>query len=63
MFDPDYGTPEERAKVETARENFRKNRFKVKPSSNLLWKMQVISSLYFDITNAHGHTYTHTNRL
>uniref|UniRef100_F6GYK3 Terpene cyclase/mutase family member n=1 Tax=Vitis vinifera TaxID=29760 RepID=F6GYK3_VITVI len=39
-FDPDYGTPEERAEVEAARENFRKNRFPVKPSSDLLWRMQ-----------------------
>ncbi|KAL6334610.1 hypothetical protein AAG906_019245 [Vitis piasezkii] len=39
-FDPDYGTPEERAEVEAARENFWKNRFQVKPSSDLLWRMQ-----------------------
>ena len=44
-FDPDYGTPEERAEVEAARENFRKNRFPVKPSSDLLWRMQVIPSV------------------
>ncbi|CBI18418.3 unnamed protein product, partial [Vitis vinifera] len=35
-FDPDYGTPKERAKVEAARENFWKNQFRVKPSSDLL---------------------------
>ncbi|RVW62853.1 Beta-Amyrin Synthase 1 [Vitis vinifera] len=35
-FDPDCGTPEERAEVEAARENFWKNRFQVKPSSDLL---------------------------
>ena len=38
-FDPDYGTPEERAAVEAARENFRKNRYQVKPSSGLLWRI------------------------
>ncbi|WJZ95683.1 hypothetical protein VitviT2T_014434 [Vitis vinifera] len=38
-FDPDYGTPKERAKVEAARENFWKNQFRVKPSSDLLMKM------------------------
>ena len=41
-FDPDYGTPEERAEVEAARENFWKNRYQVKPSGDLLWRMQVI---------------------
>ena len=41
-FDPDYGTTEERAEVEAARENFWKNRFQVKPSSDLLCRMQVI---------------------
>ncbi|RVW62849.1 Beta-Amyrin Synthase 2 [Vitis vinifera] len=40
-FDPDYGTPEERNEVEAARENFWKNRYQVKPSSDLLWRMQV----------------------
>ena len=44
-FDPDYGTPEERAEVEAARENFWKNRFLVKPSCDLLWRMQVIPSV------------------
>ncbi|KAL6335651.1 hypothetical protein AAG906_030789 [Vitis piasezkii] len=39
-FDPDYGTPEERAEVEAARENFWKNRFQVKLSSDLLCRMQ-----------------------
>ena len=41
-FDPDYGTPEERFEVEAARENYWKNRFQVRPSSDLLWRMQVI---------------------
>ncbi|OMP14011.1 Terpenoid cyclases/protein prenyltransferase alpha-alpha toroid [Corchorus olitorius] len=40
-FDPNKGTPEERAEVEEARENFYKNRFKVHPDSDLLWQFQV----------------------
>ena len=43
-FDPDYGTSEERAEIETARENFWKNRYQVPASSDLLWRMQVIRS-------------------
>jgi hypothetical protein len=45
-FDPEAGTPQERAKVEEARQNFYNNRFQVKPISDLLWRMQVsLSSL------------------
>lgn len=40
-FDPHAGTLQERAEVEEARQNYRKNRFQVKPSRDLLWKMQV----------------------
>ncbi|XP_034695780.1 lupeol synthase-like [Vitis riparia] len=59
-FDPDYGTPDERAEVEAARENFWKNRFQVKLSSDLLWRMQKMWRLkvadggndpYIDSTN------------
>ncbi|KAJ9189949.1 hypothetical protein P3X46_001193 [Hevea brasiliensis] len=42
-FDPDGGFPEERAEVEAARENFWKNRFQVRCSSDLLWQFQVFS--------------------
>ncbi|GMJ14287.1 beta-amyrin synthase [Hibiscus trionum] len=41
-FDPNAGTPEERAEVEEARVNFYNNRFEVQPSSDLLWQMQFI---------------------
>ena len=45
-FDPDYGTPEERAEIEAAPENIWKNRFQVRPSCDLLWRMQVINFMY-----------------
>jgi beta-amyrin synthase len=40
-FDPDAGTDEERAEVEEARLHFYNNRYQVKPSGDLLWRMQV----------------------
>ncbi|CAL2244729.1 unnamed protein product [Prunus armeniaca] len=46
-FDPDAGTPEERAEVEEARENFYRNRFKVQPSSDLLWRFQTLRERNF----------------
>ena len=46
-FDPHAGTPQERAEVEAARQNFYNKRFQVKPSSDLLWRMQVYVPLSF----------------
>ena len=40
-FDPGAGSPEERAEVEEARQNFYKNRYQIKASGDLLWRMQV----------------------
>ena len=40
-FDPEAGSPEERAEVEAARRNFSKHRHLVKPSGDLLWRIQV----------------------
>lgn len=40
-FDPEAGTPEERAEVEKAREDFKRNRFKIRQSSDLLLRMEL----------------------
>ncbi|KAE8038274.1 hypothetical protein FH972_010800 [Carpinus fangiana] len=49
-FDPQAGTPQERAEVEEARQNFYNNRFHVKPSSDLLWRMQFLKEKNFKQT-------------
>lgn len=46
-FDPEAGTPEERAEVEAARQKFYKNRFQVKPSGDILWRMQVLVPIIY----------------
>ncbi|KAF2290081.1 hypothetical protein GH714_001811 [Hevea brasiliensis] len=50
-FDPDGGFPEERAEVEAARENFWKNRFQVRCSSDLLWQFQILGVYEWDGSN------------
>nr|QHT64456.1 2,3-oxidosqualene cyclase 3 [Tripterygium wilfordii] len=49
-FDPNAGTPEERAEVEEARRNFFENRYNVKPSSDLLWRFQFMRERNFKQT-------------
>ena len=44
-FDPNYGTTEERAEVEKARELFTLNRSRVKPSGDVLQRLQVFGLL------------------
>jgi beta-amyrin synthase len=46
-YDPEAGTPEERAQVEEARLNFYNNRFKVKSCGDLLWRFQVRTFSFF----------------
>ncbi|KAL5718241.1 myb-like DNA-binding protein bas1 [Ranunculus cassubicifolius] len=41
-FDPDAGTPEERAEVEIARQQFYENRYKVKICGDVLLKLQML---------------------
>lgn len=45
-FDPNAGTQEERKEIEEARQQFWNNRYKVKPSGDLLWRMQVNSPIF-----------------
>ncbi|PHT52266.1 Beta-amyrin synthase [Capsicum baccatum] len=46
-FDPSAGTIEERAEIEEARQQFWNNHYKVKPSSDLLWRMQFLREKNF----------------
>ncbi|KAF9619275.1 hypothetical protein IFM89_006462 [Coptis chinensis] len=46
-YDPNYGTPEERAEVEKAREKYTKNRFQVKPCSDALLQLQLTNENQF----------------
>ncbi|XP_024182263.1 beta-amyrin synthase [Rosa chinensis] len=49
-FDPDAGTAEERAEVEAARLHFYNNRHQVKPSGDLLWRLQFLREKQFKQT-------------
>ncbi|KAG5137385.1 hypothetical protein JHK82_022116 [Glycine max] len=49
-FDPEAGTPEERAQVEAARKDFYHHRFKVKPCADLLWRFQILRENNFKQT-------------
>ncbi|KAK7359685.1 hypothetical protein VNO77_01648 [Canavalia gladiata] len=46
-FDPDAGSPEERAEVEAARQDFFDNRFKVKACGDRLWRFQILREKNF----------------
>ncbi|TKY72083.1 Beta-amyrin synthase [Spatholobus suberectus] len=49
-FDPESGNAEERAQVEAARQNFYKNRFKVKACGDRLWRFQILREKNFKQT-------------
>ncbi|KAL9992761.1 putative shionone synthase [Helianthus debilis subsp. tardiflorus] len=49
-FDPNYGTSEERDEVEQARLHYWNHRHQVKPSSDVLWRMQFIREKQFKQT-------------
>ncbi|PSS01328.1 Taraxerol synthase [Actinidia chinensis var. chinensis] len=49
-FDPNYGTPEERAEVEKARELFTLNRSRVKPTGDVLQRLQLLKENNFEQT-------------
>ncbi|KAL5554285.1 hypothetical protein UlMin_041686 [Ulmus minor] len=49
-YDTDAGTPQERAEVEEARQNFYRNRFKVKPCSDHIWRLQMLREKNFKQT-------------
>ncbi|OMO82732.1 Terpenoid cyclases/protein prenyltransferase alpha-alpha toroid [Corchorus olitorius] len=49
-FDPNAGSPEERAQVEDARRNYHRNRYKIKSSSDIIWQLQVLREKNFKQT-------------
>ncbi|KAK6927765.1 Squalene cyclase, N-terminal [Dillenia turbinata] len=49
-FDPNYGTPLDRAEVDKARQDFHHNRFHVKPSGDVLLRLQLLKENKFEQT-------------
>nr|QBZ67934.1 euphol/tirucallol synthase [Euphorbia grantii] len=50
-FYPDIGTPDELQQIESARENYTRNRFQVKASSDVLKNLQLIKENQIDLFN------------
>ncbi|KAL5731423.1 beta-amyrin synthase [Ranunculus cassubicifolius] len=51
VYDPNDGTPEERSAVEQARAAYRENRFKIKPSGDLLVQLQLTKENKLDLSS------------
>ncbi|PIA38278.1 hypothetical protein AQUCO_02800155v1 [Aquilegia coerulea] len=51
-FDPNHGTPEERAEVDKARKTYHENRFQVKPCSDVLLQLQLTKENQLDSTSS-----------
>ncbi|CAN1814935.1 Beta-amyrin synthase [Linum perenne] len=54
-FDYDAGTPEELEAVKEVQHQFYMNRFRVKPSSDLLWRMQRGAHFFSALQSSDGH--------
>ena len=53
-FDQDFGSKEEREAVDSAREEFKKNRFQMRHSSDILARMQVTCWIMVVAQNSYG---------